>query len=132
MIQTTSVIGLGKLGACVAACFAAKGFPTIGVDANPAFAMDGWAASYGTDFLSTMDYLASNWMLPAGGFFIAIYAGWVMPARLRAAEVEGLNPLLLNGWLLLVRFAAPAIVVIILLQSIGLLDADELLHGLFH
>jgi UDPglucose 6-dehydrogenase len=34
MIQKTSVIGLGKLGACMAGCFAAKGFPTIGVDVS--------------------------------------------------------------------------------------------------
>lgn len=33
-IRATSVIGLGKLGACMAACFAAKGFPTIGVDVS--------------------------------------------------------------------------------------------------
>lgn len=31
-----SVIGLGKLGACTAACFAAKGFPVVGVDINKA------------------------------------------------------------------------------------------------
>jgi len=30
-----SVIGLGKLGACIAACFASKGFNVIGVDTNP-------------------------------------------------------------------------------------------------
>lgn len=30
-----SVIGLGKLGACMAAAFAARGFQTIGVDVNP-------------------------------------------------------------------------------------------------
>jgi len=29
-----SVIGLGKLGACMAACFASKGFETIGIDIN--------------------------------------------------------------------------------------------------
>src|SRR5205807_9347544 len=32
-----SVIGLGKLGAPMAACFAAKGFTTIGVDQNDAY-----------------------------------------------------------------------------------------------
>lgn len=37
MIQRVSVIGLGKLGACMAACFAQKGFPTIGVDTNPEY-----------------------------------------------------------------------------------------------
>jgi len=96
------------------------------------FLMTGWLASYGSDFLSTMDFLASNWMLPIGGFLIAIYAGWVMPRRLRNAELEGTTPALITGWLLLVRFIAPAMVIVVLLQSIGLLDADELLHGLFH
>jgi UDPglucose 6-dehydrogenase len=31
-IQTVSVCGLGKLGACMAATFAARGFPVVGVD----------------------------------------------------------------------------------------------------
>ncbi|MHC4109397.1 MAG: sodium-dependent transporter [Planctomycetota bacterium] len=96
------------------------------------FAMGGWAASYGTDFFSTMDYLATNWMLPLGGCLIAVYAGWVMPQQLRSAELQGLAPAFFAGWLALVRFVAPAMVILILLQSIGILDADELLHGLFH
>lgn len=32
-----SVVGLGKLGACTAACLAHKGFPTLGMDVNPEF-----------------------------------------------------------------------------------------------
>lgn len=96
------------------------------------FAMGGWSASYGTDFLSTMDYLASNWMLPLGGFLIAAYVGWVMPSNFRKAELDGVAPLFVMGWLLLVRFVAPALVIIILLQSIGVLDADELFHGLLN
>ena len=34
-IKTISVCGLGKLGACMAATFAARGFNTIGVDIDP-------------------------------------------------------------------------------------------------
>ena len=34
-MTSISVIGLGKLGACMAACYALKGFPTVGVDVNP-------------------------------------------------------------------------------------------------
>lgn len=34
-MTAVSVIGLGKLGACIAACYAARGFTTIGVDINP-------------------------------------------------------------------------------------------------
>jgi UDPglucose 6-dehydrogenase len=32
MNENISVVGLGKLGLCLAACFAKRGFPTIGVD----------------------------------------------------------------------------------------------------
>src|ERR1700726_3165428 len=34
-IESISVCGLGKLGACMAATFAARGFPVIGVDIDP-------------------------------------------------------------------------------------------------
>lgn len=37
MLPKISVIGLGKLGACSAVCFAAKGFEVIGVDINKEF-----------------------------------------------------------------------------------------------
>ena len=93
--------------------------------------LSSWQTSFGTDFFTTIDYLASNWMLPLGGLFIAIYAGWIMPKRFRDAEVEDINPMLVAGWLFLVRFVAPALVVLVLLQKVGILDADELFHGLF-
>src|SRR3984893_11887351 len=34
-IESISVCGLGKLGACMAATFAARGFPVVGVDVDP-------------------------------------------------------------------------------------------------
>jgi UDPglucose 6-dehydrogenase len=34
-MMQVSVVGLGKLGACMAACIASKGFSVIGVDVNP-------------------------------------------------------------------------------------------------
>lgn len=34
-LQRVSVIGLGKLGAPMVACFASKGYPTIGLDVDP-------------------------------------------------------------------------------------------------
>lgn len=37
MINNVSVIGLGKLGACMAACFASKGVSVTGVDLNPKY-----------------------------------------------------------------------------------------------
>jgi UDPglucose 6-dehydrogenase len=34
-IESVSVCGLGKLGACIAATFAARGFPVVGIDIDP-------------------------------------------------------------------------------------------------
>jgi SNF family Na+-dependent transporter len=98
---------------------------------DPEFIMSGWEPSFGKNFFDTMDYLATNWLLPLGGLFVAIYAGWVMPRRLRNAEVKGMAPALFMGWLLLVRFVAPALVIIVLVQKVGIIDANELFHGLF-
>ncbi|MFW5652934.1 MAG: sodium-dependent transporter [Planctomycetota bacterium] len=114
------------LGAVVLAVGALCAFAS-----DEGFLMTGWNDSYGKNFFDTMDYLASNWMLPLGGLFIAIYAGWVMPKKLRDAELVGLSPVLANGWLMLVRFVAPALVIIVLMQKIGILDADELFHAMF-
>jgi neurotransmitter:Na+ symporter, NSS family len=98
---------------------------------DPNFAMPGWAPSFGKNFFDTMDYLASNWMLPMGGLLIAIYAGWFMPKKMRAAELADAPSALVMGWLVLIRFIAPILVIIVLAQKVGILDADELLHGLF-
>lgn len=98
---------------------------------DPSFVMSGWKPSYGLDYFDSMDYLSSNWMLPVGGLFISIYAGWVMPARLRNAQLEGLSGPVIGGWLLLVRFVAPALVLVVLLQKIGVIDADELAGWMF-
>lgn len=95
---------------------------------DPKFVMTGWEPGYGKNFFDTMDYLASNWMLPLGGMFIAVYAGWVMPRKYQEAEFEGSSKLVFALWLFLVRFVAPLLVVLILLQKGGFIDADEIFH----
>ena len=96
------------------------------------FAMKGWEPSYGINFFDTMDYLASNWLLPVGGMLVAIYAGWFMPKRLRDAELQDASFLTSKGWLWLCRVVAPLLVLLVLAQKGGFLDADELLHSLLH
>jgi NSS family neurotransmitter:Na+ symporter len=98
---------------------------------DPDFAFESWEATFHMSFFDTMDYLASNWLLPIGGLLIALYAGWVMPGRLRDAELAGTAPWVLKGWLVGIKVVAPVLVIIVLMQKVGLLDADELLHGLF-
>ncbi|MEE2889868.1 MAG: sodium-dependent transporter, partial [Planctomycetota bacterium] len=110
------VVGLGCLAFGLPSAFAM----------DPGFLLDSWESGYNKNFFDTMDHLASNWLLPLGGLLIAVYAGWVMPARLRAAEVEDMSPVLVGGWLLLIRFVAPALVLVVLAQKIGILDINEL------
>lgn len=96
------------------------------------FAMQGWSASYGQSFFDTMDYLSSNWLLPVGGVLIAIYAGWFMPKRLRDAELTDASGFTSRMWLILCRYVAPILVLLVLAQKGGLIDADELLFNLLH
>ncbi len=110
------------------------GIITLVFSIPTAFAYDsssllrGWDDSYPMSFFDTMDHLASNWMLPLGGLFIALYAGWAMPRRLQEAEVTDMPGWAFQIWLLLVRLIAPALVVLVLLQKVGIMDIDNFLR----
>lgn len=75
----------------------------------------------GKTFFDWMDYLTSNLMLPLGGLFIAIFAGWVM-SKNSSSEELGLRGTGYKLWSLLVRFVAPLAVLIVLFKVSGLLD----------
>ncbi len=108
-------------------------FGIITAFANSAgFKMTSWLPGYGQSFFDTMDLLTSNWMLPLGGLLIAVYAGWIMPARLRNAELSDLSGPVASGWLFLVRFVAPLLVVVVLLDKVGLIDVNEISFHLMH
>jgi len=66
-----------------------------------------------TGVFGTLDYLASNWLLPVGGLFIALFTGWILTAGETRDELEkGNGPLgaTFGIWRFLIRFAAPAAV----------------------
>ena len=75
---------------------------------------------WGTYFDSA-DFLTSNITLPMGGFAIAIFAGWAMSRRSTSAELRLANPTGFRLWRFASRFVAPAAVVLIFLNAIGLL-----------
>ena len=93
---------------------------------DPDFAMESWESTFGKSFFDTMDYLASNWLLPLGGLLVAIYAGWVLPVRIRAAQLESEGAAKIQVWLAAIRFVAPVLVILVLLQKVGVLRIDEL------
>jgi len=68
----------------------------------------------------TVDYLVSNWLLPVGGFFTAVYAGWFLSSVLTRDELEkGTGPFRLHGlWKLLLRVLCPVAIAWILFAVI--------------
>ncbi len=71
-------------------------------------------------FLDAMDGLASDWMLPIGGLFIGLFAGWTLGGDEARNGYRGKGSSLAGfaAWRFCVRYAAPAAVGIILVQSL--------------
>lgn len=72
--------------------------------------------------LSNLDHLASNWMLPLGGFFITLAAGWFMTREATQAELTENAPRWFHYglWRFAIRYVAPlAVAAIILLVMFG-------------
>ncbi|MEX2465506.1 MAG: sodium-dependent transporter [Gemmatimonadota bacterium] len=69
-------------------------------------------------WFSTADHFVSNWMLPTGGFAIAVAAGWFMTREDTRAELEdGTEPgwFHYGAWRFFIRFIAPAAVAAIII-----------------
>jgi NSS family neurotransmitter:Na+ symporter len=77
---------------------------------------------FGKGFLDLFDYLTANILLPLGGVLIAVFAGWIMRRASSVDELDlGERSLGYRAWLLLVRFVAPACVILVFLNAIGLI-----------
>ena len=76
---------------------------------------------FGKTLFDLLDHLTANIMLPLGGLFIAIFAGWVVSVKSSYDEMN-------NGrqgyalWLFLVRIVTPVSVILIFLHVSGVLN----------
>jgi NSS family neurotransmitter:Na+ symporter len=84
---------------------------------------DEWGAITKNNWFDTLDYLVSNWMLPLGGLFIAVFAAWRVSSKAREAEFleHSHAGRLFKGWLILLRYLVPAVVIVVCLNAAGLL-----------
>lgn len=100
-------------------------------------------------FFDVMDHVSSNWLLPIGGLFIALFVGWVWGTRSALSEIrEGSHNFgdvhlvsLLAGlkddpahnarshaltlaslWGIFVRFISPVLILVAFLYTIGWID----------
>lgn len=66
-----------------------------------------------------LDYLTANLMLPLGGFFMAIFAGWIMHKQHCKDELQ-LDGLAFKCWHFLVKYIAPVAVFMVFGHVIGI------------
>ncbi len=69
------------------------------------------------NFFDTLDYMTANVMLPLGGLFIAIFAGWLMREQSSREEMNTWS-WAYKAWRFLVRFVAPLAVIIVFLKAV--------------
>ena len=76
-------------------------------------------------WLDFLDHLTTNYMLPIGGILICLFAGYrVKKNEIRNAfDLHGYHPFLFYSWLILARFIAPILVLMVILFKIGVLRA---------
>lgn len=69
-------------------------------------------------FFDWMDFIASNILLPVGGLFTTLFAGYFWK---KAGEAAGLSSRWFRIWLFMLRYVAPVLVVLVLLHTSGLI-----------
>jgi len=78
----------------------------------------------GRDIFDSLDFVASNILLPLGGLFMCIFIGWVWGLENAIKEASNQGKLafkLAPYWAFLVKWVAPAAILIVFLQSSGIL-----------
>lgn len=88
-----------------------------------------WQAIYGKTFFSTMDGLVSTWLLSIGGLMVTLFTGWKLDKKVAQAEFEAGSKLkwLFKPWIFFIRWVSPIAIVLIILQSAGIINLDKLL-----
>lgn len=70
-----------------------------------------------------MDFITANWFIPIGGLLVMILVGWRMDKDTVLAEcIHGSNAQwFVKPWFFVLKWIAPVIMLIIILQKAGLL-----------
>lgn len=80
---------------------------------------------FGKTFFDLYDYISSNILMPVGGLFTVIFIVWVLGKANLAAELSNDGQLnnkgVINLFYLIVKYMTPLLIIIIFLNSIGVL-----------
>ncbi len=105
---------------CGAGCFSLSLLCGLSVGASKSLSDFNWIQAK-QGLFAHLDHLASNWMLPVGGFFITLAAGWILTRETTRGElVDDTTPSWFHfgTWRFFIRFVAPAAVLAIIVAVI--------------
>ncbi len=114
-------IGRKKATLLVAGAAFILGIPSALSGSGTLFA--GWKKIYGMDFFSTMDFITSSWFMPVAGLLTTFFVGWALSRKVTQEEftMGARTCRWYLPWLFAVRFVAPIVVILIILQEAGVL-----------
>lgn len=81
-----------------------------------------WLQLGGRPLFDLLDFVTANIMLPASGFFVCIFTGWVLDRRFMPTELTNGGTLRLRLWpllSLLLRWVCPVSILLIFLDNLG-------------
>lgn len=85
-----------------------------------AISLGGNLKLFGMDFMDAMGYLSDNILMPIGGIFIVLFAGWMMSKIKEEITSNGQYEFGLFGlWLILARVVAPIAIAVIFASGMG-------------
>jgi NSS family neurotransmitter:Na+ symporter len=119
------IVERGHVGRPAAAVLTAAAMLALGVLATLSLSpVLGGVKPFGRTFFDLFDFLSSNVLLPVGGLAIAILGGWLL-SRKAFLEELGKGDGGARGYdravYLFVRFVAPLLILLILLNSLGVI-----------
>lgn len=74
------------------------------------------------NILDSMDYVASNILLPLGGLSMALLMGWRLKKSEALEATDLKNGMIGNVWLFIVKYLAPIMIIVIFLNQIGVIS----------
>ncbi len=73
------------------------------------------------NLFDTLDYVASNILLPLGGFGLSLFAGWFVARKIDTntlCKQLGMSSMWLHGWKWCTGIITPAVIIVLLIQDI--------------
>lgn len=114
-------IGRTKAAVLLSLIIFIVGIPSALSDTGALF--PNWTTIYSMNFFDTVNYITDNWMLPISALFTAIFVGWFTDKEDMKMEFASGTSLkwIANSWHFMVKYVAPVLVIIIILQEAGLI-----------